>query len=253
MATLSRDRDRERLEQELRTEEYVELLRTLQRRDSFFHTFTTWADVLVFMREGGMRDLRKDEVLRPILRFHSESEDPRLRGVLLAIFWPGLESIQVRKRFWDDDAEERWQNIAWTFFSVVFRVDVTKRPERLAQKIYNDTIHHLHDEYRRHWDAANREIATDLKAIVDLAGTVEGIDVEVLELRDAHARKIDRLREHFRAGRITESDFLLVAGTRLYGQSIAGYARGARLGYQVAKKRRQRAEAAIHRYEKEMR
>jgi hypothetical protein len=251
MAAVSRNRDRAQLEHELQTDEYEELLRGIQRNEPFLLQFTTWADVLAFMRSGTSTDPRKDEVLRPIFQAHGEDQDPRWRAILLAIFWPGLESMYFRKRHWDADSDERWQTIQWTFLQVLCRVDVKRRPERLVQKVINDTIHHFHDECRRGWKHVNHEIATDAEMIEALAGGVDGIDFEALDLREAHEREINRLREHLDAGRITEADFLLLVGTRLYGQSVADYARGVGLDYQVAKKRRQRAEAAIRRHEKE--
>jgi len=251
VAIPSRDRDRERLEQELQTSEYQRLLRRLQKKEPFLRQFGTWTEVIAFMRNGTSTDPRKDEVLRPIFAAHAEDEDPRWRAVLLAIFWPGLESIHYQKRGWDADPDERWQNITWTFLQVLCRIDVKRRPDRLVQKVYNDTVHHLHDEYRRAWNRTNREFTAEPEEIDALAGGVEGIDFAAVELREAQEAEIERLREHLDAGRITEADFLLLVGTRVYGQSIADYARGAGLDYQVAKKRRQRAEAVIRRFEKE--
>jgi hypothetical protein len=253
VAIPSRDRDRERLEQELQTREYQKLLRRLQKKEPFLRQFRTWADVIAFMRNGTSTDPRKDEVLRPIFAAHAEDEDPRWRAVLLAIFWPGLESIHYQKRGWDADPEERWQNITWTFLQVLCRIDVQRRPDRLVQKVFNDTVHHLHDEYRRAWNRTKRECTADPEEIEALAGGTEGIDTAGIELREAQEIEINRLREHLDAGRISEADFLLLAGTRVYGQSIADYARGAGLDYQVAKKRRQRAEAVIRRFEEEKR
>jgi hypothetical protein len=251
VAIPSRDRDRERLEQELQTSEYQRLLRRLQKKEPFLRQFGTWTEVIAFMRNGTSTDPRKDEVLRPIFAAHAGDEDPRWRAVLLAIFWPGLESIHFQKRGWDADPDERWQNITWTFLQVLCRIDVTRRPDRLVQKVFNDTVHHLHDEYRRAWNRTNREFTAEPEEIDALAGGVEGIDFAAVELREAQEIEINRLREHLNAGRITEADFLLLVGTRVYGQSIADYAREAGLDYQVAKKRRQRAEAVIRRFEKE--
>jgi hypothetical protein len=248
-----RDEDRERLEQDLQASAYQALLRKLQREHLFFRSFRTWADVIAFMRNGTSTDPRKDEVLRPIFATHAEDEDPRWRAVLLAIFWPGLESIHFQKRGWDADPDECWQNITWTFLQVLCRIDVKRRPDRLVQKVYNDTVHHLHDEYRRTWKRANREFTAEPEEIDALAGGTEGIDTAGIELREAQEIEINRLREHLEANRITEADFLLLIGTRVYGKSVAEYAREAGLDYQVAKKRRQRAEAVIRRFEKEKR
>ena len=76
------------------------------------------------MRSGTSKDPRKDEVLRPILPAHAEDEDPRWRTILLAIFWPGLESIHFRKTRLGSDPDERWQTIVWTFLQVFCRIDV---------------------------------------------------------------------------------------------------------------------------------
>jgi hypothetical protein len=253
MASPSRDRDRERLERELESDKYQKLLRRLQRKEPFLRQFRTWGDVLAFMRNGTSRDSRKDEVLRPIFEAHAEDEDPRWRAVLLAIFWPGLESIHFQKRGWDADPDERWQNVTWTFLQVLCRVDVKRRPDRLVQKVFNDTVHHLHDEYRRAWNRTNREFTAEPEEIEALAGGTEGIDFAGIELREKQEIEIERLREHLVAGRLTEADFLLLIGTRVYGKSVADYAREAGLDYQVAKKRRQRAEAVIRRFEEEKR
>jgi hypothetical protein len=254
MASVSRDRDRDRLEQELQTGEYQNLLRRLQKKEPFFRQFRTWVDVIAFMRNGTSTDPRKDEVLRPILTAHAADQNHRWRTILLALFWPGLRSIQAKKRYWDkDDPDELWQRIYWAFHQSVCRIDVARSRDRLVQGIYNATIHRLHDDYRREWLHAEREAATDPEELIAMAGVCEGIDFEGINLREACRKNIDRLRGHLRAGRITEADFLLLIGTRLYGQKISDYARGVGLKIETAKKRRQRAEAAIRRHDKGMR
>jgi hypothetical protein len=259
VACPAQDRDRERLEQELQSVSNQELLARLQRGRPFLRQFSTWADVLAFMRSGTSTDPRKDEILRPILAAHAEDQDPRWRVVLLAIFWPGLRSILRQKGHWDiENPDELWQRITWAFLQVICRVDVRRRPDRLVQKIRNDTFHRVYEEYRRDWDRVSREVrpapkdpedTEDPEAFDALVGGVEGIDFAGIELRQAQELEIKRLRGHLVAGRIAEADFLLLVGTRIYGQSVADYAREAGVAYQVAKKRRQRAEAAIRRFE----
>jgi hypothetical protein len=73
-----------------------------------------------------------------------------------------------------------------------------------------------------------------------------------MELREAQELEIRRLREHQEAGRITEADYLLLVGTRVYGKPVVDYAREMGLAYQTAKKRRQRAEAAIRRFQEKI-
>ena len=253
MVNASRDGDCARLQQELEKGKYLTLLRKLQGRESLFRCFHTWADVIAFMRKGTSLDSGKDKVLRPIFELHREDNDPRWRAILLVIFWPGLQSLHWQKQGWDPDPDERWQNITWTFLQVLCRVDVRRRPDRLVQKVYNDTVHHLHDEYRRAWNRMNWEFLADPEEIDALVGGVEGIDFAGMEIRKAQEIQVKQLREHMKEGRISDADFLLLVGTRVYGKSIADYARETGLSYEVAKKRRQRAEAIIRRFEAEMR
>jgi len=254
MAAVSWDRDLARLEQELETRQYQELLIDLRRREPFLRVFASWADVLTSMRRGTSRDPRKDEVLRPILAAHAADQDHRWRTILLVIFWPGLTALHRRKSHWNrDDPEELWQRIFWAFHETICRINLDRRSDRLAQWIYNATAHRLYEGYERDWTRAKRELSTDPDDLGALAGRVDGIDIEGIELREQHQRAIQRLREHCEAGRISEADCLLLIGTRLYGQSLREYARGAGVKIETAKKRRQRAEAAIRRHDKGLR
>lgn len=240
----SREQDRARLEQELRTNEYQELLGDLHRRNPFLRQFATWTDVIAFMR-----DPRKDEVLRPIFTAHSLDQDPRWRTILLVIFWPGLESIYWKKRLWDRDPDDLWQNIVWTFLKIICRIDLNHRPNRLFQKVLNDTVHHLHDEYRCLWDISNGEFSVEMDVLEVLAGGAEWNPTAAIELREEKEIAIRRLRGHVEASRITEADYLLLVGTRVYGKPVVDYARENGLAYQAVKKRRQRIEAAIREFE----
>ncbi len=250
MESVSWKQDRVRLEQELWADDYQVLLQRLQTNMFFLQQFRTWADVIAFMRGGTSTDPRKDEILRPIFAAHADDQDPRWRAVLLAIFWPGLESIHFQKRGWDADSSERWQNIMWTFLQVVCRVDEKRRPDRLVQKIFNDTVSRLSKTYRRSWNRMNREIATDPKDLAAHIDEIGGASFAGTGLHETQEFVIQRLRQHMEAGRLSEADFLLLVGTRVYETSIANYARAGGLDYQVAKKRRQRAEAALNRFER---
>lgn len=204
MVSASRDADREWLERELQADEYQTLLRNLQRTDCFLERFESWADVIAFMRAGSSRDPLKDEVLRPIFRVYREGRDPRWRTVLLMIFWPGLVSRWGKDSHLDrDDPDELWQTIACVFIRVIDRIDVDRRPERLVQKVVNDTIHDLRYEYRRRRNRTYRESAAEPERLERLAGGIEGFSFEVLCRREAVEQYVSRLRAHCDSGRIT--------------------------------------------------
>jgi hypothetical protein len=249
MSQARRNRSREHLERELETEEYTELLRALQESKPFFRQFDGWLEVVAFMREGTSEEAANDQVLLPIFRSHAERPDARWRSVLLAIFWPGLESTFWQKSHWDRDPDERWQNVMWAFLQTICRLDVEKRRCRLVQKVVNDTVSRLHLEYSRRWKRAERETPTEHEEIDALAGGIEDAGLLAFELRDELRARVRRLRGHVKAGRISKTEFLLLVSTRIYGKSVAEYARERGLDYEVARKRRQRAEARIRRHE----
>jgi len=244
----SRDFDRDQLQLQLQTDEFQILLLSLQRKIPFFRQFLTWTDILAFMRTGTSQDPDKDEVLRPILECHAMDEDPRWRAVLLAIFWPGLESIHYQMRDRDPNQDDRWQDIVWIFLHVLCRIDVKQRPSRLVQKVFNDTVHRLHDMYRSPAARTDQEIPSEPEDIEFLAGGAEDGAIAAFELLEEKEPEVRQLRRHLDAGRLSEGDFMLLVGTEAYGLSIANTARLMGLDYELASKRRQRALAKIRRF-----
>lgn len=244
MSSRARDADRRQLERELRDDGFRKLLNVLRQGHPFFRRFASWNDVVAFMRQGVSRDPEKDQVLLPILQAHAEDGDPRWRTILLVIFWPGLDAIWRRKWHWDRDPDALWANVVWAFLRAVCRLDPSKRESRLVQKIVNDVFHGLHDDYRRDWRRAAREVAADPDELA-------GHDVEderaaaAATLRLEQEARIEALKAHRAAGRISDTDFLLLVGTQVYGWSLADCAHESGLTYEAAKKRQQRAIRAI--------
>lgn len=247
-------RDRERFQQQVHSGEYKELLQALRRDYPFFRRFVTWMDVIAFMWGGTSRDPRKDQILRPILEAHANDSDPRWHLIILVMFLPGLENLHAQKRRWDPDPEELWSNIICTALDVFSRIDLKRRPDRLVQKIYNDTFHRLFDRYIGTWDYLDHETPVDWEELVGLAdreeakayaGKFDCVNFINFGFQEEKEYEIRRLRAHLEAGRITETDFLLLVATNVYGNSVAEYVRKTGASYQAAKKRRQRAEAVI--------
>lgn len=252
----ARKRDLQSLEQELDGKNYQELLWRIKQREPFYGRFNSWRDVVAFMRAGTSEDPEKDIVLRAIFRDYKH--EPDLKVVLYVVFWPALTSIDYHKRHWNPDAEERWQDIQWVFIEIITGVDISKRSERLVQHVYNSIVHRLYDEYSRTWERQKREIQPDINDPIDdplkwkkkqRHINAVRIDTDAIDLcRDAEA-KARRLREHLERGQISEADFHLILGTRLLGKSLSDYAQETGQSYQAIKKRRQRAESVIERFE----
>ena len=234
---------------DLRSEKYRTLLGELQQTEPFLQQFPNWDGVIRFMRKGTSHDPAKDTVLQAIFRAHAGTQDHRLRTALLAIFWPGLESIYHRKRSWDTDADSRWSNVIWTFLQVICRIDLLKRSNRLVQKVINDTIHGLYSEYKRDWDRASVETLMDPDQLADVAGATEAPEFSDIELRDEQESQAADLRRHVESGHITEGGFHVLVGTRVYGKLLRECAEELGLSVDAVKQRRLRAEAAIRRHQ----
>jgi hypothetical protein len=236
------------LEHELTTPPFRELLARLHLPGPAERRFDTWADAVAFML-GDAGEGDKNDLLLTILEAHARDRDPRWRTVLLAMFHPGLLAIHRARRSWDADEDDFWQNVVAVFLEVVCRLDPAKRPQRLVQKLINDTVHRLYDEYRRTWRRARIAESVDPDHLDRIATYALAVDFVLLAEHERHEREIARLRAHLASRTIGEADFLLLVGTRVYGERVVDRARELGISFETAKKRRQRAEAAIQRVE----
>jgi len=245
-------RDRELLEQEIADESYKEMLKVLQEKEPFLSRFGSWPEVIKFMhKKVPPHESEKDNVLRAILRAHKKDKDHRWRTVLLVMFWPALDSLHSKKSKWDADPSELWQNILWTFIQVICRLDFENRSHRLVQKLINQTAHRLHDEYQRIWKHSERETPVEREELEELAGGVEGIELDAIESREKQEADIEQLRSYVEEGTIRESDLKLLVATRIYGQRLVDYTRKAGIPYEFARRRRLQVEAKIERKKRE--
>ena len=251
MSSLSREQDRHWHEEELQGSEYQEALEVLQRYEPLFDRFQTWSDFISFMRKGASDDPLKEQALLAILKTHAADRAPRWRAVLLAVFWPGLDSLLNQKMHWDPDADALWQNVQWAFIQTVCKLDVTRRTDCIVKRIINGTIHRLHEECQRTWRHSERETPTDLEPFEETLPGGEEVACDAIDLCLAQDAEVARLRAHADAGRISRADHLLLVGTRVYGMTAAQFARKTGISTDLARKRRLRAEAVIRRAEEE--
>ena len=245
MACASRDHQREELVREVASVGYRDLLERLHATGRLCG-FETWPDVISFMHTTeGEQHATKDEILRCVLRDHQECRDPRWQTILLVMFWPGLETILWQNRKRNPDIHSRWQDVVCSFVQAVCRVNVDKRQDRFAAKLFNDTVHLLRDQYRRRERQAEREQAVPPSKAAGLVGARRCERLETVDLEDEVSALAQRLRGLVGAGHLKEDDLRLVMETRVGGKSLSDVARRTGLDYQTIKKRRQRAEAII--------
>jgi len=242
MRDYSRKRDYEDLRRQI--EGYGELLAQLRQKESSLDCFDSWTDVLSYMHEGTWDVPLKDSVLGLILHAHKEDGDPRWRTILLGVFWRNLEALHYLKRRYDPDPKEFWPNIIWAFLQVICNWDAARHRQEIGRKIHGDVTNLLYRTYERKWRTPGLEFLDD-KDLIEIAGAAEDTRFRNAESEEHVIGKLAFLRD---VGVISESDFLLIIGTRVYDRALADFARSRGLNYQRVKKQRQRAESNIRDY-----
>jgi hypothetical protein len=241
----SRNQDYDRLVRKLKTESYQRLLDKLRDFAAIFHRFAVWTEVIAFMRVGSSRDLRKNDILKAILWCHDDDWDHRWRTTLLTLFWPALVSLKHQKCRYDDDEDILWQHILWAFHETVCQIDLTRRDHGLVQKLVNDTAHRLYAEYNQEWNAKKLQEEYVKKKRTAVTKGFNDMGIAEVDLEMEQETLIRWLQSFERRGLISETDLHLIIGTRIYSESLAEAAEREGLGFEAAKKRRQRAEAKI--------
>lgn len=241
---LSRNCQLRELEREVCGQDCQQLLECLKRREPSLGAFASWPDAVEFLLQGPNKDPGKDAVLRPILELRDS--DPRRAVVLLFLFWRRLGWVYGWKQRLDPDATALWSNVTWVFMRVVEGLDVTRRRDRLIDKVINDVVNGLSREYRRSRVRSAREVPTDPQ---DPNGAIESDQRSSQDRRLASLLAERRLRRHLAAGRLSEADFFLLCGTYIYNHPLADCARELGLTPEAAKKRRQRAMKRLRPYE----
>lgn len=255
---LSSNKIREDLEREVLGNDFGRFFDETLRRETALAEFDGPAALIKFLHTPSEEYGRKDAALCALLRAYQAAGPDRagIGSLLLLILWPGLEAIVRSKRDQFKEVEDLWGEVHWAFLETAWRYPVERRPARVANNLKLDTLNRLctlqrercqhQDVVKTLLDAARRE-GEELFASPPL-------DVTTLDAPPPTAKAEDRAEVLARAcdraveeGLISDLDRLLITATRIYGRELKAYAREHGLAYEMAKKRRQRAEQVVRR------
>jgi hypothetical protein len=183
----------------------------------------SYAGIRAELRADGQQ--RKDDILGALVRL--TQDDPTAFGVIAACLQPGLRQ-RVARYAACLDRQEAFAVAMAALYEAVAGYDTATRPRFVAGRLLASVERRLRQAARRQrtWilqpDRA-KEVA-DPRAVVDLT-----------------ARAI--LETAIHAGVITVGEAQLIVDTRVVGTPLREAGRRLGLGYEAAKKRRQRAEA----------
>jgi hypothetical protein len=183
----------------------------------------SYAGIRAELRAGGQQ--RKDDILGALVRI--TQDDPTAFGVIAACLLPGLRQ-RIARYAACLDRQEAFAVAMAALYEAVAGYDTCTRPRFVAGRLLAPVERRLRQAVRRQrtWilqpdDAI--EVA-DPQAVVDLsAGSI--------------------LESAIHAEAITVGEAQLIVDTRVVGTPLREAGRRLGLGYEAAKKRRQRAEA----------
>jgi hypothetical protein len=248
----------------------------------------TWDEARRWLEQVGPRTQEADAALRPILEAAQATPDEVWRDILLFLFWRplvmcrrGLKRYDEEKATIADLPDVRLDSeVLWAFITVLHRIDLVARSDRLGQKILNDvqhdvrlaynservrTVPHSHptivsgDEFaaaglldRKNRKARHRRVVQFHHLLIDgeEEDDVEGRGVRAPGIEDEEFAAVERrhdaawARAHLKAmarrGEISGPDCLILIGCLLYGYSIEEMAAQLGMSVDASRKRKQR-------------
>jgi hypothetical protein len=222
------------------------LLKELQNYEFSFKKFNSWYEVIDQFKKTSWYIPQSDLILKPILQLTRRNNDPRWNIVWTALFWHVLESIFLKKiKFNIDHMDDLWQNINWAFLEVVYSLNIGKYKHNYAYLIYIKILNSLYTTYQLLQDVDRHEQCVDSMELVGLIGYADDAVFDELKITIY-------LRSYLLQGVITKTEYHLLERTLRYHELISECAGSLGLGYEAAKRQRQRALRKIQKIEKKL-
>lgn len=244
-------------------------------------TFATWEDARCWLESVGHREPETDAVVRPVLEAAKAAPDELWHEIALFLFWRplvicrrGMKRYDKEKATLADLPDARLDSeILWAFITILHRIDLVARSDRLGMKILNDVQHDVRKAYKPEGhppivsdddnaatglhDRENRKpgrkrVVQFLYLLIDgeEEEDEEGRGVRAPGIEDEEFVAVERrhdgewARAHLKAlvrrGEISGPDYLILIGCILYRRPIEEMAARLGMSYDAARKRQQR-------------
>lgn len=252
-----KERIRQGLERDLSSDEMRKIFDQLEERHPVLKRFVSPVELVKAMHERKIESYReRDGITAALIGEYQENPDLQiLRSFLSLLFWPAIDHIFNSKKGQVQNKQELWSEVYWAFLNTILRYPLFSRPKKIAMNVKLDTLSKV---CRWQKDESKYRKAIALFASGTEPGELAG-EVRPREIQDPGKasdewteKEIGRaqifLQRFVDEGVITEADYYLILGTRVYGAQLKQYALDHGLSPEAAKKRRQRAEKAIREY-----
>lgn len=242
-----KDKIRQGLERDVQSNEVLQIFSSLQEHYPVLRRFRSAVDLVKQMHEKKIGSYgERDEIITILVKeYQKTSANSALGSLLTMLFWPAIDHIYNSKKGHVADKQELWSQILWVFTNVILQYSLSKRPVKLAINIKLDTLMKVHRWLRK--ESKYRTVITLVESEKDLdkspASERRNTWAEH-ELNQAQTFLWQFVDEKV----ITEADYYLILGTRVYGELLKDYATEHGFGFEAVMKQRQRAEKAIQKH-----
>lgn len=225
------------------------LLQEITLNHPAFAAYPSWGAVAAALSGRHLPSEAADALLAPMLAAFATGSDPRWGTILCACCYRNLVAAYLPRKTWTPQGDEVFQELIATFLEVCRRTAARSHVSGILRRLANETTHRLHEEFAYRWKRETHELSTDPSELVPHLDRQQEPELreDLLDLAEHRERTIAELQRHRDAGHITETDFQLLVGTKLYGRSMAEEGALHGLTRETTKKKCQRAEAAIRR------
>jgi len=239
---------RDSLEQEVTSDVFAQLFQMLRDRSNCFAYFSNPMEFIKFMHsQESTEGIAKDELLKEVF-LHVQGAPHHLWDCFLSlIFWPMLDNLFHRKSFWEpsNDLENFWHNLYQAFLEAIRGILAKSITNNLAFQVKLGTFSRLHDIYEKEWEWDKLK-TTCINAVEELPSIVLPDTAPSLNIIKNSMHKQYQTCLH--QGIITESEFMILVGTNIYGKEIKDFVNETNSSYESLKKRRQRAQNKVQKF-----
>lgn len=227
---------------------YRPLLQEITRTHAAFEPYATWGALAAAVTANRLPSTVEDAILSPLIATYARERSEPWSTILCAIAFRWLIASHGRRAEWiGGDPEEAWQELIATFLEVCCRVVARGATTRIRHLLISQMQHRFYETCAYRWRHEASEIATapdSMRLTGDPHTSARRMEA-LVDLRDMQERGAAALRQHRATGTISATDAALITATRLAGETVAEAAAHLGLTAGTAKKRRQRAEAAM--------
>lgn len=252
---------RNHLEQQVESQRFASRFDQIKGRHRALSEFSSVGELRTRLCDHSTSYVITDGVLLALIQEYQQQRDSDALALLHLLVFPSLDHIFNSKRSAEADIDLLWGEVEWAFLQAVLDYPVNRRRGRVAANLQLDTLLRVcrwqRAEVRaqeasarlaQYLDTWQEDLALLGAGVLALVGTPPKAAIKPTFARAEARRAKGFLMRLVDQGIITEIDLRLLVEVHLQGRKVRHIADDLGLTYETARKRKQRAEAAIRKH-----